>query len=307
MKRFFSHIWITAIHEFKDSIRSRWAVSLMLIYLAICMFMSYQFTGFLADAEVELIKTMGVSEGAKTGAVTSRLWDIGIAKNTMMRTYKGDEKLVEHLMQAHPVVLVFAWFTVILGAMLTLLMSSPRVADELGTRSARFVLYRSDQLSWCLGKYWGQAIVLLPVFLISAFGVWCISAFRLEGFERLKMLSYLLEYGFMSYLYVLAWLGLATCVSQLTKSQFLAVAFAIGGAFKFAIIEGFHEHLLERGTDHTNWRQLVDVLYQFTPMSYRGHLWGPEPFRQIIAGIMLVVLGHLYLALGYFATYRRDI
>jgi len=121
------------------------------------------------------------------------------------------------------------------------------------------------------------------------------------------MLQYLLEYGFMSYLYVLAWLGLATCVSQLTKSQFLAVVFAIGGAFVFGVIEGFHEHFRAWETEKTNWRQLIDVLYQFTPMSYRSHLWGPELSRQIIAGLMLIGLGHLFLVMGYFFTYRRDI
>lgn len=305
--RFLSHVWITAIHEFKDAIRSRWAVSLMLIYLAICMFMSYQFCGFLSKAEIQVMKTLSIAEGAPAGAFTSRLWETKTYRNIMMEVYKQDADLVDHLVEVHPVVLIYAWFTVILGALLTLLMSSPRVADELGTRSARFVLYRSDQLSWCLGKYWGQAFVLLPALLLSALGVWAIATYRLQGFPPVAMLKYLLLYGFMAYLYVLAWLGLATCVSQFTRSQFLAVVLAIGGAFLFAIIEGLGEHFFWDHTERLGWRQLLDVLFQFTPMSYRAHLWGPEISRQLIAGFMLIGLGHLYLLIGYFFTHRRDI
>lgn len=302
MGRFFSHIGITAMHEFRDAIRSRWAISLLLVYVAICTMAAYKCTDLLVTVEQEMIATLQVVEGAGDGVFTSRLWETKLYRRILTNIFDGDQLLVDYLMNVHPMALFFAGFTIILGPLLTLLMSSPRVAEELGTRSARFVLFRSTQLAWTLGKYWGQAMVLLPAMLACALSVWLLSSLRLEGFKPLTSIRYLLEFGVTSYLYVLAWLGVALGVSQLTRSQFLAVVLAIAVVLLFGVIEGLREAFGGIGV-----RQLFDIPYTFTPMAYRLHLWGPGIGRQLLGGFMLIALGHLFVCLGYVWTRRRDL
>jgi ABC-type transport system involved in multi-copper enzyme maturation permease subunit len=285
-----------------DSIRSRRAVVLLLLYFAGSLLAANGFVSVVKKIEDQVLESLRVSSTESVGSVTQTIWDTDMFKRIVTRL-TGDKELAAYLVNTSPISLFYGWLSFTFAPLLMMLIASTRIAEEVGSGSARFVLYRSTLFSWCVGKYLGQALVLIPALLLSGAGAWIIAYFRLSTFAPLSVAGELLGFSLKALLYTWTFLGLAIGVSQLTRSPNLATVFGFMGMILLAVLAGCARFF--RG-DGEGFRRLWDLAAWITPQAHRLDLWWPDAAHVLPAAVVLLLLGMLYMAPGYFVMTRRD-
>lgn len=301
MFRTLSHIGITAIHEFRDAIRSRRALIILFLYIGLSVFACYWFIYFLEKLGVMFTELLMLPETVQPGAVIERVMNT-TSYRKMIEGMFEQPTLVDDMVTVHPVAIFFSYYSRHVGALLVMLIAAPRVAEEVASGSARFTLYRTSRLAWVIGKYWGQALLLVPALVLSAIGVWILAMIKFQGHFPVEAVGYMVQFGFRASLYILAWLGVALGVSQLTRSSELATALAFITAILFVALDFVASYYVGSGV-----AQLWDSVRQFLPLVYQTELWWLNDIvRVAAAGFMLLLLGHLYVIIGNLVTRSRD-
>jgi hypothetical protein len=300
MRRLLRDLCITAGYEFLDAIRSRRAIVLLLLYFAGALLACNGYVKFIQSIEQQVLESLAVSPGEGVGGVTETLWETSLFRRTVTRLV-GDEVLAEHLVNTPPIALFYGWLSFTFAPMLMMLIACTRVAEDVGSGAARFVLFRTSLLSWCLGKYAGQALVLVPALLLSAVGAWVVGYARLATFAGGPAAVGLLVYSGKVFIYTLCYLGLALGVSQLTRSSTLATVFGFLGLVGLSVLAAVAGHCAGEG-----WGQLWYVVRWLTPQGHRLDLWWPDAAHAVPAAVLLLALGMMYLLPGYVVMKRRD-
>ena len=185
---------------------------------------------------------------------------------------------------------------------MTVLVATRRVAEEVKSGAAKYMLLRVTRLEWTLGKYLGIALLMLVGLLIGAVAAWIVAAFRLSGADIPALLPAMLLWSVKAWFLSLAWLGLALGVSHLFKSGAKADAVAILLMIAFsvvpAILKGF-------GSAWLGGKLLV--LVRLFPSSVDDALWRSSFMPVAASATWLVMLGLLYLSIGHAVFARRDV
>ena len=168
----------TALCEWENALRSRRALVLLLLYLAAAVLCMNGTISVLGKMETELVRVLRLPDSGQTGVVSETLWKSKAFRN-MVATAVDDRLVFEDISQRHPVELLYAWFAFLCAPILVVLVSGTRVADDLRTGVARYMLMRVTRLEWSLGKYVGQALMIVCALAVSAFGAWCVALYRL--------------------------------------------------------------------------------------------------------------------------------
>ena len=300
MKRFVRHFAVIAVHEVVDGFRSRRALALVLLYLLGSVGSCLVFVKALHSIETELVGALGLTPSGETGSVTATLWESDVFKN-MMGELVGDRALAARLLSIPPLALFYGWLSFFFAPLLVLLLSSPRIAEEVGTASVRYILVRTGPAEWVTGKLAGQALMLLAALLVSAAGAWAVGYFRLSGFEPLRSIPHLLGFSLKAWVYTVPFLCLALGVSQFTRSPVIATAIAFVAFTVITLVSFIAQHFSGEG-----WRRLLDAVFLLTPRASRLGLWNPDASQFIPATVLLFAIGLLYLLCGYAFFVRRD-
>ena len=300
MKRFLRHFVVVAAHEIVDGFRSRRALALLLLYLLGSVASCLLFIKVLHSIEEELVTAMGLTPSAEAGSVTATLWQSDSFKH-MMGELVGDRALAARLLAIPPLSLFYGWLSFTFAPLLVLLLSSPRIAEEVGTASVRYVLVRTGPAEWCTGKLAGQAVMLLAALLVSAAGAWAVGYVRFSGFEPLGSIPHLAGFALKAWIYTWPFLCLALAVSQFTRSPVIATAAAFVVFTVITIASFAAEHFTGEG-----WRRFLDVVFLFTPRASRLGLWTPEAAQFVPAAVLLAAIGLFYFLCGYAFFVRRD-
>jgi ABC-type transport system involved in multi-copper enzyme maturation permease subunit len=290
-----------AFQELADSIRSRRVWVFLLLYLAGSVAATILFLNILQKMETHLVSTLGLNPATEPGGVTATLWKSD-AFQRMMTQLIGDRKLAESLLSIPPLALFWGWLCLTFGPLLVTLTASVRIAEEVWSGSVRFVLFRTTRLSWVTGKFLGQAVQLLLAFLLSALGAWVVGAVRMNSFEPLPTALALLAFALKAWVYGLAYLGLATAVSQMFASPNVASALSFGVLMVVGMIHGAATFVKAAA-----WRPTLEILDLLTPAGHRLDLWRPDAAHLVPALVYLVVLAFGYLFLGHLVFRRRDL
>lgn len=296
-----STIWIVTRHELADSFRSRRVILMGLLYLAGSVVATAIFISVLQSIEGHLAKAMGLAVSSKTGSVTATLWKSESFRQ-MMNALIGDKALAQSLLDIPPLGLFYGWLAFAFTPALVMLTSSTRIAEEIWSGSARFVLFRISRLHWCIGKFAGQAIQLMVALLLSAAGAWLTGLYRMNAFEPLATALAMLSFAGKAWLYSLAFLGLAMAVSQLCSGPNLAVAMGFLTLIGMAILGGISHAWAGDG-----WRRGWDLVNALTPQAQRLNLWWGDVAHAAPAVVFLIVLACIYLLAGYARFSRRDL
>ena len=144
----------------------------------------------------------------------------------------------------------------------------------------------------------GQALFLIPALLLSALGAWVVGYIRLTLFEPVPVLIDMLVYCFKSLVYIFAFLGVATGVSQMTRSSNLATAFGFCTMIVMGIFFGLSKGFKEAG--------LWQIVPMIVPQGYIMDLAWPDAAHVAPAVCILLVLGIVYMLPGYLVMKRRD-
>ena len=300
-RRFLRDILIVAGQELADSIRSRRALVVLLLFLGGAAAGSLLSIKFIESIEKGLNAAMGLDASGRTGDVTATVWKNPAFRHTVTEMI-GDRDLAESLLNVPPLSLFYCAIAFFFTPMLVALTSSARMTEEIWSGSARFVLFRTTRLAWCLGKYGGQALQLLVAFLLSVPVAWLCGYFRLASFDGAATLLAMLIFTFKAWIYSLSFLGIVSGLSLWCRNPGIATALGLFSLIVFSAVYYTAKHFAGEG-----WRRSLDLVQLLTPRAHYFDLLRPDLAHAVTATVFIVALSLGYLLLGHLRLSRRDL
>ncbi len=294
-------VYIVAIADLRDSFRSRRAILWIFFFLLASIIASSIFVYSISRIEMELAKAMHVSTESTPGTVTTSIWESDTFFH-MMSNLLGDAELARSLIQTPPLALFYGWFILAAAPILIMMLSSESISIDVSSGAARFVLFRTSKLSWCLGKALGQAVLLLAALLVGGVYIWALGIFRLANFQPMSTAIYLLLLIIKTWCYSMAFLGLAFCISQVFKSVQLARSMGLLAYILMAILSETADHYSGAG-----WSRIWELVYSLTPQAHKLDLWRPNLHALLSGMVFSLALGALYFYIGHFIFSRKDL
>jgi len=292
---------IVTRHEIVDAFRSKRAITLILLYLLGAIAACNLFVYSLHKIENELVEAMGLVPYDEAGGATRVLWKSQHFRN-MLTGLVGDGDLTAQLLSIPPLAIFFGWVALSFTPLLVILMSTSRIAEEVGTSSARFVLFRTTRGTWCCGKFAGQAVLLLSALLLSAVAAWIVGIIRMPSFDPVHSFTAIMFYGLKAWVYSLSYLGLALGVSQLSRSPVIATGIGLVMMTILTVVAALSNHWRGFG-----WFRILDITHALTPRGNHMALWHPDLAHLVPGLIILPALGFLYFSIGHLFFARRDL
>lgn len=286
--------------DLRESMRTRRALVMALLYLLVSAISSYIYVQVIKVAEeatAEMIGTMA-DAGEKMAASAA----VGLAQDQgyqalLLLVAGGDTHVAAHLATFPPMVLIFAWFSLGFLPWLIALTSYDLVAGDLHLRTVRFVALRTSRGAFVLGKLLSQ---LLLVALIAGLGmvpVLLIGASYLQRFDILANFLALLRTWPILALFAFAVLGPVAFASQLVRGPGAARALAIVLLFALWLVSVW---TLLSGPP-------LSVLGLATPFPYKTWFFHPDLSTRLLATLGCVALCAGYTWVGYQIFRRRDL
>lgn len=300
MRTALSQWWVVARNELTDAVRTKRAWILVLLYVAGSVVACLMFVHILHRIENQLLQSLGLAVSPESGSATHTLWKSSHFRH-IMGELVGDRDLANRLLDVPPLSLYYGWLSLTFTPLLVMLISSPRIAEEVSTASVRYVLFRTSRATWCTGKAAGQAALLLCALVLSAAAAWGVGMLRMGAFDPAGNAAAMLVLGFKAWFYGLAYLGLALGASQWSRSPVIATGLGLAAMLGLTVVAAAANHW--RGT---GWFRVLDVVWALTPQSHKLGLWHPDAPHLIPSLILLPVLGFLYFSVGYLRFARRD-
>lgn len=292
-----------ANHELADSFRSRRAIVLLILYFAGSIAGTLIFVKVLHEVESQVVKALGLDPAKNPGGVTATLWESKPFREIVQHLV-GNEETANALLQIPPIALFYGWMSFAFAPLLVCLMAAPRIAEEVWSGSVRFVLFRSSRGAWCLGKFLGQACQLLFALLLSALGAWLVGWLRTDHFAAGPSAVAMLLFALKGWVYALAFLGLATGISQFFSSPNLATAMSFIALIIFAVLGQVSSYL---ATSESSWARTWDLVNLLTPSGQKIDMWRMDVAHTLPAIVFLLALSFVYLLIGHSYFSRRDL
>ncbi|MCX7825709.1 MAG: ATP-binding cassette domain-containing protein [Verrucomicrobiae bacterium] len=249
MNRTLRNTWVITLHELADSIRSRRAIVLLILYTLNAIVATLLFVRVLHELENQLEKAAGVTKSETVGGTTSALWK-NRGFREMLSHLVGNRETAEKLLETPPLPLFYGWLSFFYTPLLVMLMSASRISEEIWSGSVRFAMFRTSRLSWCVGKYAGQALQLLVALLLSGLAAWITGWLRMAFFDPGANAAAIMVFSLKAWVYGLAFLGLAMGVSQTIASPHLATAVGVIAMVVCAVISMFADWITRHGQRH---------------------------------------------------------
>jgi ABC-type transport system involved in multi-copper enzyme maturation permease subunit len=300
MKRFLQHLAILTRFELADAIRSRRAAVVLLLYLAAALLSTNAFVTAIQKLETQLASILQL-EANSPGAMADALWKSARFRQ-MIGSLIGDREVAQGLMGMPPIALLYGFLAFFYTPFFVLLTATPRVAGDVWSGAARFVLFRTSRAAWVLGKLFGQALLVLLAILLGALGAWCLARFRLEGMDGLAAARGMAVMAGKAWIFSLPFLGLAIGISQLVRSPNTANAIGFIAWLGTGILAVMAKHFAGDGV-----RQLWDLVLMLVPQGYQLDLWRLDALSLATATTTLLALGAAYTAAGFAVFSRRDL
>lgn len=284
-----------------ESLRSRKVIVLLALYVAGAMAAAGGFVTMLHELESTLAETLQVSATEKPGALTDAL----MASDELRRVLSdlvGDPDLVDALIQVPILALFYGWMAFTFVPALVTFTSCDAVASEVATGSSRFSLFRTERISWAVGKLGGQAALMLVGVLGGALGTWIIGSLFLSGFAVADSAAWLVRLSLRAWWNGLPYLGLALGVSLATRTPNGARALALFGL----IALGVGDSLLAAGRVLKYAPVAAPTLRLLFPGGYTLEHWRPDLLERAPALLMQLALMVVFFAVGFARFDRRD-
>ena len=291
-----------AAMEWAIAVRSRRALVMTLLFVAIAVGVMYlTITSFVA-IERELLASLGLSADGAPGSALMTLWKSKPFVR-FVEHVSGGSQVFADIRGRHPLLLVYAVFIFHIVPLLTLLVSASRVADDIRSGAARYWLVRVSRTEWSLGKFFGEALMLAAAMGAGALAAWIVMLCRLPVADGAAMLPGILDWTVRAWVYAFAWLGLFLGLSHVVRSGGKATALgilALLGAAAWPLALGN----LADGVAGFGWASHLDAL---APGSAWTLLWRRSPAVLAQGVVHLSALAFLYLGLGAAVFRGRDV
>ena len=302
MSGMLARVGCIAAMEWGLAVRSRRAMVMTLLFLAVAAGVMYLSISSFMVIEREVLSSLSLPTDGAPGSAMMTLWKSRPFVR-FVEHVSGGSLVFADIKGRHPILLVYAVFLFQVVPLLTLLVSSSRVADDIRSGAARYWLVRVTRTEWSLGKFLGEALMLASAMVVGAFAAWGVVLARLPFADGLTMLPGLVDWTLRAWVYAFAWLGLFLGLSHLVKSGGKATALCILALLGTAVWDPMLRNLAENVTGF-GWASHLDVL---VPGSSWTLLWR-RSLPAVLEGVVrLASLAFFYLALGAAVFRRRDI
>jgi len=292
---------VVARHELADSVRSRRALVVLVLYFLGALAATLLFVKVLHEVENRVESALGVAKSERAGGATSALWKNEFFRETLI-SLTGDRKLALELLSLPPLGVFYGWLSFAFAPLLVILLCATRITEEVWSGSVRFVLFRTSRLAWCAGKFLGQACLVLAALLLSGAAAWLVGWFRLAGFDPAANAAAVAFFAIKAWVYSLAFLGLAMGVSQLVSGVNMAAALGFLALVVTGILGAVSDHLAGGG-----WGRLWLLVHMLTPGGHKMDLWRLDVAHSLSAAIFLAGLAAVYMLAGHTRFSRRDL
>jgi len=294
--------WRVACYEWFDALRSRRALVVLLLYLAAAVCNMYWSINLLHKLETELASALQLPASEQAGVVSTALWKSKPFQRMMTKMTQND-LVLRDITGKHPVELIYAWFAFFYTPLLVVLVAGNRIAEEIGSGSVRYVIFRTSRASWSLGKFVGQTLMIGLALMLSGASAYAVAKFRLAGSGTPDLFLNMVQWSLRAWIYSIPYLGLAMGLSHLTRSSSKATVMGI-----LAITLCFALSILIRHfTLDTGWRAYLPHLGQLLPDGHKMLLWRNAAAPLVAGSATLVTLGVCYLLTGYAFFRNRDV
>lgn len=291
-----------AVTEWAVAVRSRRALVVTLLFLAVSGGLMYALVSVFASLEETLVETLNLPSSDSTGSVTMTLWK-SKPFTRMIQHFAGSSLVFVDIQGRHPIVLAYAMLVFWCAPLLTLMVSASRVADDIRSGAARYWLVRVTRTEWSLGKMLGEALMLATAMGVGALAADAVVCARLAPADGIRLLPDVLDWTVRAWVYAFAWLGIFMGLSHLVKSGGKATALGVLAMLGAAAWEPMLKNLAENVAG-LGWVGHLDAL---VPGSAWTLLWRRSPAVVLQGVVHLAALAFLYLALGAAVLRRRDV
>ncbi|MCY0991511.1 ABC transporter permease subunit [Nannocystis sp. ILAH1] len=296
---FLRDAWLIAGFDLRESIRTRRALVLALLYLLVASITSYiyvEVVRFAQEATSEVIAGMSDAGDKIAAASAAGAAEAAGYSGLLYVIAGGDQAIANHLATYPPMVLVFAWFS--LGALpwLIALTSYDLVAGDLHLRTVRFVALRTSRGAFVLGKLLSQVLLVALIAGLGMLPVLLIGGVYLPRFDVVDTVLALLRAWPILALFAFAVLGPVACASQLVRGPGAARALATFFLFVLWILGIWSA--FAPGLSALRW---------LTPFAYKTYFFHPDLLYRLMNAAGCAALCAGYTWLGFQVFRRRDL
>lgn len=293
---FLRDAWLIAGFDLRESMRTRRAVVLAVLYLLIASISSYTYVKAVAFAEEAKQDVVGAAGSAEAAIA------LDMAQNTayqglLFLLAGGDAAIAAHLATYPAMVLIFVWFSLSFLPWLIAMTSYDLIAGELHLRTVRFVALRTSRGAFVLGKLLSQVLLVAAIAGISMLPVLVIGGLFLRPFDVVATILSLLQSWPILALFAFAVLGPVTFASQLVRGPGAARALAILLLFVLWIA--------------SLWAMLPDPVAKFfgllSPFTFKTWFFDPDLSGRLMAALACLLQCAGYTWLGFQIFRRRDL
>jgi ABC-type transport system involved in multi-copper enzyme maturation permease subunit len=274
---------LVAAFDFLESLRSRKAIALLVLYVAGSAGATGIFISLLNKVQANL----------------------PVAPEELLKMASGligNPDVAKEILTIPIVALFYGWVALTFVPLLVVLTSANAIAGEVATGSARFALFRCHRLAWIGGKAIGQTALMLFGILAGGLASFFIASAFAWGYPPAAGAYWTVLLSVRAASYGAPYLALTLACSQMTRSASWSRALSLLAAALVAI----GGNVLQSSSVERLAPVVVDGLRLLVPRTYWLDLWRPQLGPRAMAMLALVGLSLLYFAVGYLVFRRRD-
>lgn len=292
---------LVAWFDLRESLRSRKALALLVIYLIGAMAATGLFVALLSEVESAVASSLAVAQTDRPGAMTEALMQ-SEELLSIISGLVGDADLARELVSIPPVALFYGWLSLTFVPLLVAFTSAEAISSQLASGAARFVIFRAQRLHWAAGKLGGQTLLMATGIFLGAIGVWIIGYASLTSFQPGLTALWLLKLSGRACIYGFTFLGLTLGISQVTRSINGSRAMALLAL----IVLGIGGGLTGAAEIQEYAPVLISSIHPLFPNAHRIDLWRPDLISRLPATFMLLAMGGAWFGVGHLIMARRD-
>jgi ABC-type transport system involved in multi-copper enzyme maturation permease subunit len=215
--RLLRDVGLIAGFDLRESLRTRRALVLVLLYLLIAASASGIYVRIVSELEQGVAALPDVSGDPEAAAAMAMVQDQGYHL-VLLFFAGGDAELANHLATYPAMVLIFAWISLAFLPWFIALTSYDQIAGDLHLRTIRYAALRTTRGAYVLGKLLGQAALVAGVAGLGMLPVVVIGALYLPGFDIARHPLALLSTWPITVVCALGFLGVVALASQLCRT-----------------------------------------------------------------------------------------
>lgn len=288
-------IRLVAGFDLYESLRSRKAIALLLIYTVAALAGSALFIQLLNRVMVELADNLGKE-------ATAQLLESDELVEVIAKLVDNDETVARALLSVPPLALFYGWLATNFMPLVVVLTSTDAISGEVAAGSVRYALFRADRLDWALGKLAGQTLLMAVGIGLGGIAAFLLGAGMLDTFEAGPTFWWILVMSARSLFYGFAYLGVAMCASQLVKSNAAARALGIAMVFVLSVTGA----ILQAPFIEKTAPSFIKAIRQVFPNAHSLSLFHPDIAERVPSMVALLCIGAAFFALGFLRFSKRD-